>query len=490
MRTAAWLPFGLAAGLLAGCMVGPDYHRPDAPVAATFSEAPAPASTAAGGWRPAEPKDQALRAEWWKLFGDPTLDGLEAQVDTGNQTLKQAEANFRSARAAVRFHRADLLPTLGAAPSGGLERYSANQPYFSRAAANNGVNDFSAPLDLNYEIDLWGRVRRSVNSARDSAQAAAADTENVRLALHAELAGDYFNLRAAIATQQLLDATVKAYADALRLTQDRYNGGAAPLSDVAQARSQLETARVQAADIGVARGAYAHAIAVLTGQPPGTLPAGIESLVKQAPQLPGIPGLLPSELLERRPDIASAERHMAAANEQIGIAKAAYYPALTLSGDAGYMSTALRSWFEWPSRFWAVGGTLSETLFDNGRRRATSEIAQANYDNTVAGYRQSVLSAVQEVEDNLVAMRELEIEAGRQHAATEAAEQTLQLFQTRYEGGVDTYLQVITWQTAALQNERNDIDLLQRRLQATVLLVKALGGGWSDRQLPSVASLP
>jgi len=249
MRTAALVPFGLAAGWLAGCMVGPDYHRPDAPVAATFSEAPAPASAAAGGWRPAEPKDQALRAEWWKLFGDPTLDGLEAQVDTGNQTLKQAEANFHSARAAVRFHRADLLPTIGAAPSGGLERLSGNQPYFSRAAANGGDNDFSAPLDLNYEIDLWGRVRRSVNSARDSAQAAAADTENVRLALHAEMAGDYFNLRAAIATQQLLDATVKAYEDALRLTQDRYNGGAAPLSDVAQARSQLETARVQAADI-------------------------------------------------------------------------------------------------------------------------------------------------------------------------------------------------------------------------------------------------
>ena len=216
MRAVTWVPMGLAAGLLAGCMVGPDYHRPDAPVAATFSEAPGPSSAAAGGWRPADPKDQTLRAEWWKLFGDPTLDALEAQVDTGNQTLKQAEANFRVARAAVRFQRSNLLPTIGAAPSGGVERVSANEPYFSRAAANNGVNDFSAPLDLNYEVDLWGRVRRSVNSARDSAQAAAADTENVRLALHAELAGDYFNLRAAIATQQLLDATVKAYEDALR----------------------------------------------------------------------------------------------------------------------------------------------------------------------------------------------------------------------------------------------------------------------------------
>jgi NodT family efflux transporter outer membrane factor (OMF) lipoprotein len=481
---------GMTLLLLAGCEVGPDYQRPASPVAPTFSETPPPEFQATGGWRPAEPRDTLVRSDWWSLFADSRLNELEARIDSGNQTLKQAEANFQAARAAIRFNQSAELPTVSIAPYGGPERVSANEPYFNSAAANDGVNEFSLPLDINYEVDLWGRIRRGVTYARDQAQAAAADRETVRLALHAELAMDYFNLRGAIALQRLMDATVSAYRSALALTQDRYDGDVAPLSDVAQARTQLETARVQATDIAVARAAYEHAIAVLIGQPPGTVSLKVTSLMEQAPDLPPVPGLLPSDLLERRPDVAGAERRMAAANEQIGIAKAAYYPTVGISATAGFMGTSLSNWLTWPSRFWAVGPTVSQTLFDHGRIRASSEIAQAGYDNTVAGYRQSVLTAAQEVEDNLAALRELETEAGQQHAATDAAHQTLAIFQTRYEEGIDTYLQVVTWQTSALQNERNDIDLLRRRLQATVLLVKALGGGWDARQMPAVASLP
>jgi NodT family efflux transporter outer membrane factor (OMF) lipoprotein len=482
---------GVAVGVaLAGCRVGPDYQRPAAPVAATFSEAPPRGAAGQDGWRTARPSDQVVQAGWWTSFGDAALDSLESQIEAGNQTLQQAEANFRSARAAVRFSRAAQLPTLGIAPYAGPERLSAHQPYFSSAAANSGLTEFSLPLDLSYEVDLWGRIRRGVTAAREQAQAAAADRETVRLALHAELAIDYFNLRSDLALEQLLHATVTAYGAALQLTQDRYDGGAAPQSDVAQARAQLETARVQETDIAVQRAAYEHAIAVLIGQPPGSVVLEAGPLLTQPPALPAVPGLLPSDLLERRPDVAGAERRMAAANEQIGIARAAYYPTLTLSGTGGFMGTSLSNWFTWPSRFWAVGPTFSQTLFDHGRLRANSEIAQANYDHTVAGYRQAVLSATQEVEDNLAALRELEVEARQQRAATAAAEQSLAIFQSRYEGGVDTYLQVVTSQTLALQNERNDIDLLRRRLEASVLLVKALGGGWNASQLPTVASLP
>jgi NodT family efflux transporter outer membrane factor (OMF) lipoprotein len=477
-----------ACVLLAGCNVGPNYERPSAAVPAGFTEPPPPAFTASD-WRQAAPRDVSARPQWWTSFGDPQLDALEARIDSENPTLQQAEASFRAARAAVRFSRASELPTIGVAPSAGLVRDSANQPYFNRSAANNGENSFSIPLDLSYEVDLWGRIRRGVAASRDEAQAAAADQETVRLALHAELAIDYFNLRGAIAQQRLLGNTVKAYQDGLQLTQDRYDGGASPLSDVAQARTQLETARVQETDIAVQRSAYEHAIAVLIGQPPGTPLNGVGSLMAGAPQLPVVPGLLPSDLLERRPDIAAAERRMAAANERIGIARAAFYPTLSLSGSGGLVGTSLETVFLWPSRFWAVGPTLSQTLFDHGRLRASSEIAQAGYDSTVAAYRQTVLTGLQEVEDNLAALRELETEARQQRDATDAARQSLELSQSRYEGGVDTYLQVITWESSALQNERNDIDLLRRRLEATVLLVKALGGGWTAGQLPAVAVL-
>jgi NodT family efflux transporter outer membrane factor (OMF) lipoprotein len=479
----------LALLTLSGCMVGPKYTRPSVPLTPAFKE-PGPATfKEMDGWKTAQPSDQALRGNWWELFDDRQLTALEEQVDGANQTLKQAEANFRSARAAIGVSRSNQAPTITAGPSVGAERLSPNQPYFNKAAATSGTGNFTLPFDLNYEVDLWGRVRRSVTSAVEQAQASAADMETARLSLHAELAVDYFDLRSADAQVRLLTETEQAYQYALQLTEDRYDGGAAPESDVTQARTQLQTAQAAKTDVAVQRAQYEHAIAVLVGKPPAGLSLAALPLTIHPPGLPPVPGVLPSQLLERRPDIAAEERRMAAANEQIGIAQAAFYPTISLSALAGFAGTSPLNWLTWPSRMWAVGPTLSQTLFDHGLRKSNSEIAVSNYDATVAAYRQSALTAFQEVEDNLAALRELETEAQQQHAATESADRSLELFKTRYEGGVDTYLQVITWQTAALQNARNDIDIMRRRLEADILLIKALGGGWNVSKLPQVAAL-
>ncbi len=485
-----WLSVAAAALLMmSGCMVGPKYSVPSAPLTPTFKEAGPSTFKEMNGWKTAEPNDQALRGKWWELFGDPNLNALEDQVDPNNQTLKQAEANFRSARAAIRVSRSSQAPTITAGPSAGAERVSANQPYFNSSLANNGNGNFALPFDLNYEVDLWGRIRRTVTASVEQAQASAADMETARLSLHAELAIDYFSLRSADAQERLLADTVKAYRDAVQLTEDRYNGGASPFSDVTQARTQWQTAQVALTDIKAQRADYEHAIAVLIGKPPAELTLVASPLTEHPPVLPPVPGALPSQLLERRPDIAAQERRMAAANEQIGIAQAAYYPTLSISAVAGFVGTSPLNWLTWPSRMWAVGGALSQTLFDHGLRQGNSEIAVSNYDATVAAYRQSALTAFQQVEDNLAALRELETEADQQHQATHSAEQSLELFNTRYEGGVDTYLQVVTWQTSALQNERNDIDIERRRLEAEILLIKALGGGWDTAKLPQVAAL-
>ena len=485
IRHAVILLFGAGLSLaLAGCMVGPQYARPTAPLAPAFKE-PLPENfKSEDGWKPVQPTDAQLKGDWWTLFDDSQLNTLEAQIEPANQTLKQAEANFRAARAAVRFNRASEAPTIGVASGVGAVRDSNNQPYLNIAGANNGEGDFTLPFDLNYEIDLWGRVRHTVTQARDQAQASAADLETSRLSLHAELAVDYFDLRSADAQSKLLRDTVKAFQSALQLTEDRYNGGASPLSDVTQARTQLQAAQVQATDVDIQRAMYEHAIAVLIGKPPAVFTLPLDPITVAAPTIPAIPGVLPSQLLERRPDIASYARSMAAANEQIGIAQTAYYPTLSLSAVAGFAGTSALNWFSWPSSFFAVGPTLSQTLFDHGRRHATSDIALARYDGTVAAYRQTTLTAFQQVEDNLNALHNLEIEARQQHDATDSAQQSLDLFNTRYEDGVDTYLQVITWQTALLQNQRNDIEITQRRFEASVLLVKALGGGWDASQLP------
>jgi NodT family efflux transporter outer membrane factor (OMF) lipoprotein len=365
-------------------------------------------------------------------------------------------------------------------------RDSVNQPYFNQNSANNGTGDFSLPVDLNYEVDLWGRIRRGITAAREQTQASAADLAAVRLSLQAELALDYFNLRSIDSQLHLLDDTVKAYQQALQLTQDRYDEGITPLSDVSQARTQLQAAEVIRTDLGNDRAADQHAIAILIGLPPENFhldPAQADAAQKP---LPNIPLTVPSTLLERRPDIASMERHMAAANEQIGIARSAYYPTLNISAAAGFVGTSAVNWLSWPSRFWAIGNTLTQTAFDGGRRRAGVLAAQANYDATVANYRQTVLTSFGQVEDNLAALRVLEAEAKQQHDATHSAEETLDLFNTRYEGGVDTYLQVITSQTVALQNERNDIQIQLRREQASVLLIKALGGGWTTQDIPKI----
>jgi NodT family efflux transporter outer membrane factor (OMF) lipoprotein len=335
-------------------------------------------------------------------------------------------------------------------------------------------------------VDLWGRVRRSIAAAGDRAQATAADRENLRLSLHAELATDYLDLRAADAQKRLLTDTVAAFQRALQLTQDRYDGGAAPLSDVSQARTQLQSAQVQETEVDVQRTRLEHAIAVLIGKAPANLSLPRVPLTIAPPVLPAVPGMLPAQLLERRPDIASAERRVAAANEQIGIAQAAFYPTLSISAAAGFIGTSAVNWFTWPSRFFAVGPTFSQTLYDHGRRSSLSAIARADYDATVADYQQAALTAFAQVEDNLAGLRQLELEAEQQRAATASAPQSLDLFNVRYEGGVDTYLQVITWQTALLQNQRNDIDLQRRRLDDTILLIRALGGGWDNTQLPQL----
>jgi NodT family efflux transporter outer membrane factor (OMF) lipoprotein len=323
-----------------------------------------------------------------------------------------------------------------------------------------------------------------VSASREEAQASAADLQTANLSLHAELAVDYFELRSADVQKRLLDDTVKTYTDALTLTQNRFEGGAAPRSDVAQAKTQLDGARVADTDITVARAQFEHAIAILIGKPPAEF--SLASVPQTALQLPVIPVGLPTTLLERRPDIAAGERRVAEANDQIGIARAAFFPSLVLGATGGFTGTSITNWFTWPSRMWAVGPQLSQTIFDAGRRRAVSESAYANYDGTVASYRQTALTAFQEVEDNLAALRILEQEAQQQREATASAADSLQLFTNRYTGGVDNYLQVITAQTVLLTNQRNDIDLMRRRMDASVLLVKAVGGGWDTTQLPKL----
>ncbi|HEX4114106.1 MAG TPA: efflux transporter outer membrane subunit [Stellaceae bacterium] len=470
-------------GPVAGCKVGPNYLRPFVAEPAAYKEAPPQPDQDAGIWKRARPADRAPRAKWWEAFGDPQLDALEDQVTAANQDLKAAEANFRQARALIGYSRAAEFPTVSVAPEIDSLRWSNNRPYFSDTKT---TGDFILPFDLSYEVDLWGKIDRTVTAAGEEAQATAADLGTVSLSLHAELMLDYFDLRSADSQQQLLDDTVKAFAEALQLTKNRAAGGAAPESDVAEAQTQLDTTRVLATDIGVQRAQYEHAIAVLIGKPPASFG------LKPAPltlRQPAIPVGLPSELLQRRPDIAAAERRVAEANERIGIAIAAYYPSLDLNPSIGFEGSSLATWFGWPSLFWAVGGTLTQTLFDGGQRHAATAAARASYDATVANYRQTTLRAFQDVGDNLAALRILEEEARQQAQAVASAKNALRLFTNRYVGGRDTYLQVITAQTTTLANERNETDILRRRMEASVRLVKALGGGWDVSNLPKIDDL-
>jgi NodT family efflux transporter outer membrane factor (OMF) lipoprotein len=469
--------------VLSGCTVGPNYTQ--APPVATSADYKEASDKEKGAWRHAHPEDAVARGKWWEVFGDADLNALEEQVTVANQSLKVAEANFRQARALIGIQQAAQYPTLSVNPSAQSLKDSGHTPYFSNTHPTP-TGEFQLPLDLSYELDLWGRVARSITAAGEEAQATAADLETASLSLHAELAIDYFDLRSADSLEQLLNDSVKAYADALRLTENRAEGGAAPESDVAQAKTLLDTTRVQATDVLVQRTQFEHAIAVLIGKPPGSFSLPVAPLVLHQP---AIPVGIPSELLQRRPDIAAAERRVAEANEQIGIARAAYYPSLSLSGIGGLEGTTITNWLNWPSLFWAVGLSMGETLFDGGRRNATSKAALAAYDATVANYRQTTLGAFQEVEDNLAALRILEQEAHQQAEAIASAKRSLELSTNRYVGGVDTYLQVIVAETAALANELNETSILRRRMEASVLLIKAVGGGWDTADLPKLDDL-
>jgi len=487
MSYARMWPIILWAILFPGCMVGPKYKRPTAAVTPAYKEPPPDSFKESDQWKTAKPMADTLRGNWWEMFRDPQLNNLEQQVTAGNLSLKTAEARFREARAMVRYNRAAEFPVISVAPSISTLRDSPNSPYFPVGSRGIGsAGEFILPFDISYEVDLWGRIRRTVAAAGEEAQATAADLQTLSLSLHAELAIDYFELRSADSQIRLLDRTVRAYAELTQLTTDLFRGGAAPESDVVQAQTQLDTARVQYTDVFVFRAQYEHAIAILIGKPPAefSLPS---SPLNSGP--PVIPVGVPSQLLERRPDIAASERRVAEANEQIGIARAAYYPSLVLSATGGFEGNAITNWLTWPSRFWAAGTTMAETLFDAGRRRATSDSARANYDATVATYRETVLAAFQEVEDNLAALRVLEKEARQQNDAVAEATRGVELFTYRYEGGADPYLQVVTAQTIELANERNAIDILRRRMDASVQLIKGLGGGWDASTLPPIRSL-
>ena len=449
------------------CMVGPKYQRPAAPAPVAFKEAP-PA-----GWKEAQPNDGALRGKWWEVYHDPRLNALEEQVAISNQNVLAAAAQFQAAKASVRVARAGEFPTVTAAPSA----------TGSGAGASGAKGLYTLPIDLvAYQVDIWGAIRRGVAANSAVAQASAAQLENARLLYQAELASDYFQIQGLDASLQLLDTTVKSYEQYVQLTQDRFDGGVASKGDVALAQTQLETVRAQLVDLGVQRAQFEHAIAVLTGKPPSDL--SIPAIPKQAPPPVSTIGI-PSALLERRPDVAAAERQVAFANEQIGIATAALYPSLTISAAAGLQSSVLGDLLTWPSRFWSVGPQLAQTLFDTGRRRAQIRVTQATYDATAADYRQTVLTALQQVEDSLAQLRILAEEALITDRAVAAAQQSLEISTIQYRGGLANYLLVITAQTTALQNQRTAVDLLTRRMVASVSLIQALGGGWDASQLPS-----
>jgi NodT family efflux transporter outer membrane factor (OMF) lipoprotein len=474
LRREPWALVFLAIVVLpfTGCVVGPKYHPPVVQ--------PPPAYKELGDWKPAQPNDQNLGGEWWKIFQDPQLDAMEAQVNVSNQNLKAAEAQFREARAALRYNRADYYPTVTAAPSATRTRVAANAPTNS-ALRGTTFNDFVMPIDFSYQADVWGRIRKNVESYREQAQASAADLATVNLSMHADLAVAYFQARSLDAQEQLLNSTVTEYEQALELNQNRFDGGIASEVEVEQAKTQLQTTRAAAIDVDVLRAQYEHAVAILIGKPPAEF--SLPPLPLTAPP-PRIPVSVPSDLLERRPDIAAAEKRVASANAQIGVAKSAYYPVIGLTGSGGFESSSITTLLQGPSGLWSVGLSAVGTLFDGGRRRALTDQAQAAYDFQVSAYRENVLTGFQQVEDSLAAVRILEKEAKVQDEAVVAAQRSLDLSVTRYKGGVTSYLEVITAQSAALADEVTAVNILGRRMANTVLLIQALGGGWDKSSLP------
>lgn len=462
--------FALAAGcVLGGCSLAPHYQRPATP-------APAASYGELGDWKVAAPADNAPRGAWWTMFHDEELNGLESRVTDANQSLKAALARLEEARAATRIARAGYFPALNANASATRQRASANAPGFA-PGVEPVYNTFVVGGDLSWEIDLFGRIRNTVAGARATEQASAGDAAALDLSVHAELATDYFSLRGLDAQQQLLDRTVADYARALELTRNLYQGGAAALSDVQLAQAQLETARTQAEDTRLKRAQTEHAVAVLVGAVPTGFHLEARPLAADF-AVPAVDPGLPSQLLERRPDVAAAERRVAAANAGIGVARAAYFPVFSLLGSAGQESTRSSNWLAAPSRFWSVGPQGVLTVFDAGLHAAQSAAAHAAYDEQVANYRGTVLAAYQDVEDNLAALRQLALEDVSQAAAVTASQGALEQAIYRYKGGVVTYLEVVSTENAALAARLAAVDIETRRISATVLLVRALGGDW------------
>ncbi len=475
--------------LLSGCTVGPKYHRPSVTVPEAYKELTPADYQTTDGWRVAQPKDAALKGKWWEIFNDPQLNALEEQVNVSNQNIASAAAAFLVARAMVRQARSQYFPTVTVGPGITTGRQSATTTVTSTGGSTGVtgstppvITNYSLPFDATWVPDLFGRVRNTVRANANAAQASAADLENTRLTVQAEVAVDYFSIRGQDALKQLLDDTVVSFQESLRLTQALYETGIDSDEAVAQAETQLESAQAQDTNLGILRSQFEHAVATLVGQPASSFSISTEPL-KTDP--PAIPYAVPSQLLERRPDIAASERLMSQANAQIGIAVAAYYPTVTLSAAAGLETNSFTKWFTWPSRFWSVGPSASETLFDGGLRRATVQQFQANFLETIANYRQTVLAAFQNVEDNLAALRILSIEIRQQDTAVGSAQRNLKIAIDRYKLGIDPYLNVITAETALFTNQQTAVSLRIQQMTASVQLVEAVGGGWDASQLPS-----
>jgi len=480
----------LTGCFLTGCIVGPKYHTPPANPPAAYKELTPNDYKNTDGWKVAQPKDDALRGKWWEIFGDPQLNALEEKVNVSNQNIAAAVASFFAARALVKEARSQYFPRVTTNPAITVQRPSATMSSGksggSASSPTSTFADYTLPFDATWQPDLFGRIRNTVKSAAYGAQASAADLENTRLTVHADVAVDYFELRGLDALKQLLDSTVVDFEQSLDLTKALYETGIDSEEAVAQAETQLEATQAQDVALGIQRAQFEHAIAMLTGQPASTFSIPIEPLNSSPPAIPiGVP----SQLLERRPDIAVAERLMAQANAQIGIARAAYFPAVTLSAAAGLESASFASWFTWPSRFFSVGPGAAETIFDAGLRRATMEQFRAQFDETVANYRQTVLTAFQQVEDNLASLRILSVEIQHQDTAVKSAERSLVIAQDRYKLGIDPYLNVLTAQTALLSNQETAVNLRIQQMTASGGLIEALGGGWNASELPSPAQL-
>lgn len=478
--------------LLTGCNFAPRYKRPATPTSPAFKELTPETARELDGWKSAQPNDAALRGKWWEVFGDAELNALEEQVAISNQTVASALANFFASRAIVKQNRSQYFPTATFDPSVTRSRQPLLRANVNTNSGSPTLTEYSLLLDASWEPDFWGRVRNTVKASRYQAEASLADLENTRLTVQSEVAADYFQIRALDSLEKLLNDAVDAYTESLKLTQVRHQTGIASDQDVAQAEIILNSTAAQATDIGIQRAQLEHAIAVLVGKAPAEFSVAPRPLdVKPI----GVPFGVPSNLLERRPDVASAERLVAAANAQIGVARAAYFPNITLSASGGYESTSTANLFSGPALIWSLGAAAAQTVFDAGYKFAVTEQAKAQYEGTVANYRQTVLTAFQSVEDNLVALRLLSKEIQQQDAAVESSQRYLNLANDRYKLGIDSYLNVITAETTLLSNQRTAVTLRQTQLTSTVQLVKALGGGWSvddlkDRNLKDTKKDP